>query len=265
MKITDPKDLLEAKEKVRLLDKTPASRDLNGNNTKIPSLSIRNQHQDRSDFSKRHQEKSYSYQSQHRSNRNPHQDRKQTNVSSPSRNNQLRKENLCFNPFCGKPWTKGHKCDTQASTNLASIVQQLSQLHVKLESNLVGAAVTLMIDSPNPRRLIKATGHVNGSEVDCIIDCGATNSIISSSTAKRLNIPLSNTRLRVTMFNGVTQNARFTEELKFNLAGKSCQQQFIVTSSRPHWSDSNRPRLAHGARRLDPHEKSQDLIRPTNA
>jgi predicted aspartyl protease len=135
---------------------------------------------------------------------------------------------------CGENWWPGHRCPNAVTANLISerenMIDSLTNKVKALEAGNQPNIVSLMAEKEvETRRLLKLNGLLNGHEIDCIIDTGATNSILSSITAKRLNIQLSDDITTVTLADGTSTQAHSTIEVDFSLASKNNKQTFLIT------------------------------------
>ncbi len=68
---------------------------------------------------------------------------------------------------------------SQANISYSKIIDKLKQVQIETKTTLQ--------PEKNNRRLIRVYGYLVGHEISCIIDTGATDSIISKSIADKLN------------------------------------------------------------------------------
>ena len=80
------------------------------------------------------------------------------------------------------------------------------------------------------RRLIKLVGSVNGAKATCIIDTGASCSVISNNFVRKHNVPLSDSTTNINMADGSSTNAQQTERLILSLANRTCELSFLATN-----------------------------------
>ena len=171
----------------------------------------------RTDTNDRH-EKSDKY---HNNNRQPYQPRPQyqpqyappqyashpTNTQRPV---EPKPNNKCC--YCGIDWKPDHRC-----------------LNIAKKAYMSNAFNATLVSESEALSLIKLIGNLNGSKVMCIIDTGATNSIISSNIADKLKIPVSDQRAMIILADGSKIIANSTTELDFSLAGKKSKMTFLIT------------------------------------
>ena len=91
-----------------------------------------------------------------------------------------------------------------------------------------GAVIVLMTESDKPRKLIRIIGTLNGKIVDCIIDCGATQCILSSAMARKLKVPITDEQVLVILADGSKQMAKVSEAVDLVIAGRKCKQAFLI-------------------------------------
>ena len=118
-------------------------------------------------------------------------------------------ENKCRS--CGMDWKPGHRCSNGKKAYMSR------------------AFNATLVPEKGAFSLIKLLGNLNGSKVICIIDTGATNSIISSNIVNKLNLPVSDQRTMIALADGSKVKANSTAELDFTLAGKISKMKFLIT------------------------------------
>ncbi len=138
----------------------------------------------------------------------------------PKREREM--DNKCW--YCGLQWHKGHRCvkgSAQANISYSHIIDKLKNVQIE--------TVTTLQPEKNNKRLIRVYGYLVGHEINCIIDTGATDSIISKSIADKLNLEPSGKMTPISLADGSMANANSTMDVEFSLAGKSCKMPFLIT------------------------------------
>ena len=131
----------------------------------------------------------------------------------PKREREM--DNKCWH--CGLQWHKGHRCvkgRAQANISYSHIIDKLKNVQIE--------TITTLQPEKNNKRLIRVYGYLVGHEINCIIDTGATDSIISKSIADKLNLEPSGKMTPISLADGSMANANSTMDVEFSLAGKSC-------------------------------------------
>ena len=164
----------------------------------------------------------------------------------------------CFQG-CGEIWYRGHRCadtitakmiaqnqqnlkvtanmikslveeksksDTITANQIKSLIEEVKSLKTCTKPNAVSLMAKKEIET---HKLLKINGLLCGHEIVCIIDTGSSNSILSSETANRLNVKLSDNITTVALADGTTTQACSTIDLDFSITGKNSKQTFLIT------------------------------------
>ena len=76
--------------------------------------------------------------------------------------------------------------------------------------------------------LLKMSGSIAGIEFDCVLDTGATVSVISEKVAKQNKIKCKREQATIRLANGSLTYAKFTEPLPVVIQGRYCMLSFVV-------------------------------------
>jgi len=78
------------------------------------------------------------------------------------------------------------------------------------------------------RSLLQVLGMINKIKFNCVIDTGATMSVMSEKVAKRHNFPTNNRKIQIKLANGQVTMGRCTEQLLVEIQGKCSDLSFVI-------------------------------------
>jgi hypothetical protein len=155
--------------------------------------------------------------------KNHHQTASKDDELKPSRIKQstqfkeARQKGLCFK--CGENWVKNHRCnETPTTDNTKRDISNRRQPHISYN----------VITQSSIHNLLKIGGQIKGSHVTCVIDTGASTSILSEQTAKRLNIQYDGQEVPITTANGSKTYGRQTDRVPIVIKQRYCELEFVV-------------------------------------
>ena len=85
---------------------------------------------------------------------------------------------------------------------------------------------SIVLNSLN--KLLRVKGYIKNIELDCILDTGATTSIISTSLIDKFGWETNKTSTKVSLANGEEIDAQFTKPLPLIIQGRYCELSFII-------------------------------------
>ena len=125
-------------------------------------------------------------------------------------------------------WTPRHRCPPKL--NQANIMHQILDKLDKLPLQ-TNPKFTMIAESVSSKNLITLPGRLNGENVLCIVDTGASASIVSARTIKKFDIELTGLNTLISMADGSTARVATTGPMTFELIGKTCDDiEFMVTN-----------------------------------
>ena len=168
---------------------------------------------------------------------NTRNNEKNSNQNSNQRNtyynqNKNKQEKECYK--CKKSWAPGHTCTN--NSNQHSDRTDNRRTNYK-QANTLYSALTAR-SQPN---LILTTATINGVEIEnCVLDTGASQSVISNSNLKLINIKTNNKLKKTTqptkikVANGQVVDCTITEKAQVIVAHKVTQIEFVVMEQDSH-------------------------------
>ena len=162
--------------------------------------------------------------------------------NNKNNNNKTNNNNKCFK--CGNTYHPGLKC-SEAKAKKAETIN-LARLSSQKESNdkaktnnktnnqsasdshKIYNSITLNMR----QKLLKVQAQINRVELDCVLDTGATKSVISEEIVNKYNIPIKKANTNITLANGEQVQAQTTELLPVIIKGRYCELSFVILPNR---------------------------------
>jgi len=176
-------------------------------------------------------------------------------AESPAKiDSQSTKSNLCYKG-CGEIFKPGHKCDNNNQTNTTQN-KSSNQFKPKNTANLIttNTESAQMIEVVNDsyreiavnelhyshqlyntitlksQALVKIVGLIHYNQAKCVLDTGATRSVMSKYFVDKHKLPISKFTTPVSLADGSVIQAVYTEPLRVVIATKFCRLSFLVTN-----------------------------------
>ena len=99
------------------------------------------------------------------------------------------------------------------------------------EETVVQDPVSYVLNSvgiDTERSLLQVLGMINKIKFNCVIDTGATMSVMSEKVAKRHNFPTNNRKIQIKLANGQVTMGRCTEQLPVEIQRKCSELSFVI-------------------------------------
>ena len=140
------------------------------------------------------------------------------------------KQKSCFK--CNERWFYGHKCgntenNKKNSTSVVETRNKFQQEDRKQTTTTNQNAYNFITMNTNPSLMI-VKGLVDGHELNCILDTGATTSVISENISKRLCIAIDEKETKVKLANGGTVTGKFTKKVPVIINGRYSEISFVI-------------------------------------
>jgi hypothetical protein len=135
------------------------------------------------------------------------------------------KQNLCFR--CNEPYFPGHRNVCSKRDGNKNAYQTSANINVIEEIKEPGEYHEILVNVT--KSLLKCQIWIGDIPLECVIDSGATKSIISTHTVNRHRIPLSSElETQVSLANGVKVPAKVTRPLSVCIQNRYCKMSFLV-------------------------------------
>ena len=156
----------------------------------------------------------YGYNNNNASNNMPPVDRNQQNSNNSNNNNNSSNRNRQFNNLV---------CDNMNNK------QEKRKIKINTDSVDYFSDHFVSVIGREANKLMRIPASVNGNLIDCVLDIGATTSVMSESTVKRLNVALTEEIASISLGDGSTVDVRITEKIPIIVYNRVCNLEFLVT------------------------------------
>jgi hypothetical protein len=135
------------------------------------------------------------------------------------------KQTLCFR--CNEPYFPGHRNVCSKRDGNKNAYQTSANINVIEEIKEPGEYHEILVNVT--KSLLKCQIWIGDIPLECVIDSGATKSVISTHTVNRHRIPLSSElETQVSLANGVKVPAKVTRPLSVCIQNRYCKMSFLV-------------------------------------
>ena len=136
------------------------------------------------------------------------------------------KSNTCFK--CKEVWQPGHKCKIEQRANNITIVQENDDDFNMQTDNQSHHKTYNSITLHSIPTLLVMKGLIDNNKVNCVMDTGATTSVLSTNFVEKHAIPKKSNTAVIKLADGSTTTAFYTKDIPVIINSRYCTLSFVI-------------------------------------
>ena len=137
--------------------------------------------------------------------------------------NQEKKKIFCYN--C-KNYGHHYARNCPAKSAEKNIAE--TSINRKEHANLIVDIFNSTLVNYHDNRLLSVKGRIGNTDVDCILDTGATRSVIAAELVEKIKIKFSKTKVKTRTANGRVTESYLSEPVEIQVCGRLAKIEFII-------------------------------------